>query len=129
MRRSEWAQNWWDYAMKDLQAAEILLREDCYDACILHCQQSAEKAAKALWIDVMKSEPPKTHWIERLVQQMKAPDDIIDKSAILSNDFVVSRYPDAYSSIGSAGYSEEDANERIVKVKEIINWISEFWKE
>ncbi|HEY9868241.1 MAG TPA: HEPN domain-containing protein, partial [Candidatus Obscuribacterales bacterium] len=58
--RVENTRDWIRVARDDLRIAELLLQQEMFDQCLFHCQQSVEKALKALltWHD----EPvPRSH--------------------------------------------------------------------
>ena len=56
----------WEQALEDLKTAEVLIDADRYYASVFFSQQAAEKALKALYIEVKKELPPKTHSLIRL---------------------------------------------------------------
>ena len=61
---------WLEKARRDLVGAQRLASE-LPDLAIFHCQQSAEKAIKALLV-LYDQEPRKTHNIDTLIRQASA---------------------------------------------------------
>jgi HEPN domain-containing protein len=66
-RQWEETERWLSRVDQDLAAVMALLRESLVDPAALHCQQAAEKLAKA-FIVAMGASPPKTHDIEELAE-------------------------------------------------------------
>ncbi|MCL5104739.1 MAG: HEPN domain-containing protein [Armatimonadetes bacterium] len=128
MKRSEWADVWWQQAEHDLQAAEVLRKECFWDTCALMCEQAAEKAVKALWIDMKQTDPPKTHRVDQMLGDLGAADDMVDAGFTLVADYKDSRYPDAMRVLPFQSYLEEDADDRIRKVVGIIAWAKSHWE-
>ena len=61
------AQRWLKRAQSDFDAAELLADSaTALEGACFHCQQAAEKALKA-WLIQHDIEPPKTHYVEELI--------------------------------------------------------------
>ena len=93
-------QAWLDYARMDLNAAGILFAHHprpCEIICY-HCQQTAEKAIKALFIyfDIPGGIPRK-HDLSFLLNQLRnktdIPAELTRRADILSVYGIISRYP------------------------------------
>lgn len=115
---------WLAYAKTDLEAAQFLLamRPKPLEIICYHCQQSAEKALKALFV---KNNKPikKTHDLLLLLQDAK---NFIDAAAMkidcaeLTNYSIVTRYPYSF------GDSIDDSrtNKAIASAERILNFVS-----
>ena len=124
MKNTEFARDWLRRAKSNLERArvgkindEILYEDLCFD-----CQQSAEKAIKALLISIDKEFPP-THSIARLLEivsetQTEIPAEI--KKAIDLTDYAVkTRY------LGeSEPVTKEEYEEALTIAETIYNWVA-----
>ena len=128
MKRSEWADEWYQRGKRELNAATLLRQGGFWDACALMCQQAAEKVVKALWIDLKGSDAPRVHWVDRLAEQLGAPENVIDDAAILSADYSASRYPAGGTFGPSGAFTEEDADDRIGRAQSVITWAENHWE-
>ncbi len=98
MKKSKNPNEWILYAESDLAVAAggRLSKKILYETLCFHCQQSVEKALKALLV-FYGTNFPKTHDIEFLLKLLKqnhiAIPKQVDKSKVLSLYAVISRYP------------------------------------
>jgi len=129
MKRSDWADEWYQRAIHDLEAARVMRREGFYDTCAMLCQQAAEKAMKALWIDLRQCDPPRVHFVERLAKELGAPKKIAQAGAMLAADYFVSRYPAPAMAQPFTEYTADNADDRLAKAEEIIGWIESQWED
>lgn len=89
---------WLTKANEDLRAATVLLEHaPSLDAVIcFHCQQTAEKALKALFV-ALNHPPPRTHDLDRLVAllipDLPVLDRVRDAATFLKAFAVLPRYP------------------------------------
>ena len=124
MKNNEFARDWLRRAKSNLERArvgkikdEILYEDLCFD-----CQQSAEKALKALLISIDKEFPP-THSIARLLEiasetKTEIPAEI--RKAIDLTDYAVkTRYPGE-----SEPVTKEEYEEAVTIAETIYNWVS-----
>jgi len=115
---------WIDYASEDLGVAKHLfenyhpkpLEIVCY-----HCQQSAEKAIKA--VIVARQYPggiPKSHDLSFLLNQIHnhiaVPDNISDEADTLTPYGVMTRYP------SDLIVEDSHAKQAILSAEHILNW-------
>lgn len=115
--------DWLDYAKMDLNGAKLLNSADfprpiqlvCY-----HCQQSAEKAVKALLIQHGCS-IPRTHDIVFLLENIRNNVVIDDKlykhASYLTKYGVETRYPNELD------LTEKDADAALEYATEIYKWV------
>jgi HEPN domain-containing protein/predicted nucleotidyltransferase len=62
----DWANMWLDDAQRDLAAAEHLFEVGIYDKCVTHCQQTVEKAVKAVLACLGRLE--RTHYVAGILE-------------------------------------------------------------
>ncbi len=115
--------NWIKQADHDFKMAKSIVKEGGYDTCAFLCQQALEKYLKAFFIYKFNKNPPKTHYLDELARDLACPNDISDIAKELSADYMISRYPDAATSVPYEEYSEEDAESKIGKTEKAINWV------
>lgn len=130
MKRSEWADKWWQQAKHDLEAARSLAGTGHWDACAMWCQQAVELAVKALWIDSKQVEmPPKTHWVAQMATELGAPEHVIEAANKLVGDYISSRYPDTGLGRPAEIYKAEHAEDRLTKAEMVLAWIGRQWEQ
>ena len=118
---NELAREWFFFADKDLDSAEVLLemRPQHYEIICFHCQQSAEKYLKGYLIFKGIEQPPKTHDLQLLLSLCREQDpsfiDIADECEILTQFGVLPRYPDG---LELDDYHTKRALECATKVKD-----------
>ena len=89
------AERWLKQAEYDAGTAEDLYRVSRWAACVLHAQQSAEKALKALIVERTNSMPPRRHDIRGLADSVGLLDKLPADALRLSDYYIGVRYPDA----------------------------------
>jgi len=129
MKRSEWADKWWQQAKHDLEVARGLALQGHWDACALMCQQAVELAIKALWVDTQKVQmPPKTHWVAQMADDLGAPDDVVTSANKLVGDYISSRYPDTGLGSPNEIYTAVHAKDRVEKAELVLRWVEQQWE-
>lgn len=111
---------WVEIAENDLRAAESLFEQDFYPHAIFWCEQAIELLLKALWVETLPSQPPKTHGLEILRRRLElgvtdAAAEFLKRLELL---YVGTRYPDA-----SFSFVEEDARRYLEETKEFFAWL------
>jgi len=126
MADMEHANEWLEYAQRDYDAAVVLessawpkfLEAVCY-----HCQQSTEKALKAV-LAYYQVEIPKTHNIEELANKCKQNDESIQMERRIAQTMTkfatISRYPDFDTSL-----LEEDATLALKHAKQTLEMVKQ----
>ncbi|HEY9207235.1 MAG TPA: HEPN domain-containing protein [Candidatus Methanoperedens sp.] len=97
----DWANYWLQDSERDLDAADYLMRIDLYDKAAYHCQQSVEKAVKAILICFGAYE--RTHYVANVLRKevgkrnlkkySRELDEIIEIAEELEPHVSLSRYP------------------------------------
>ena len=113
---------WLDQASEDLDNAYYNLEGKRYALAALLCQQSIEKALKALFIRHFK-EVPKVHDVVFLARKLTAPPSLIDWCRKISPYYVQSRYPDAQHFRSSNTFTVTEARDAVRGAKEVLAWV------
>jgi HEPN domain-containing protein len=116
-------EEWWKQALKDLESAEKNLEIGEYHLTAFLCQQSVEKALKALYIHKLKESPGATHSLVFLGRSVHIPDEYYNALRRLSPDFVITRYPNAAHAVPYELYDETIAQERLELSKKVTEWV------
>ena len=123
MKNKEFVREWLRRANSNLERAkvgkikdEILYEDLCFD-----CQQTVEKAIKALLISIDKTFPP-IHSIARLLEivsetKIKVPEEIF-KAIDLTDYAVKIRYPG-----GSEPVTKEEYEEAVSIAGDVYRWV------
>ena len=114
----EEVKRWWNKAKDDLEKAEILFRNKKYDGSIFFCQQSVEKALKALYLKE-KNKIKRIHDLNELGKDVDIPDNLLNYCKELTLSYIYSRYPDIKE--------EKDidiiSKDFLYYSKEILKWV------
>lgn len=114
--------NWLAQAKDDLKKAEDNFKASHLDGAAFFCQQSIEKALKALLIQT-SGNFPKIHDIVALARMTNAPPDVVNKCKKINPYYTETRYPDFSKTIPAKAFSKEEIEEVIKLSKEALNWI------
>ena len=115
------AERWLARVDDDLRAAEALLAlaPPATGTAAFHCQQAAEKMAKAVLI-AMRQPPPKLHDIEELGQRIRSHNPAIGEAfealGGLTRWYTSARYPDASL---DGGPTVDDVRDVLVRLREL----------
>ena len=118
----EEAAAWWEQAQADLKAAGHSIDSGDYHIGAFLCQQSVEKAFKALWIEQKKEMPPKSHNLTELGKGLSVPDRLATALRELNPLFATTRYPDAANGVPAQMYDEPITRERFQEAGEVMEW-------
>jgi len=117
------SKDWMIQAEADLKTAGDCLKDGNFYACALFCQQTAEKALKALYIEQNNHLAPKTHNLLKLSLDLKLPKELEDCSRLLAPAYMSSRYPDAGQGVPAKFYIENNTKPLIGAAKEEFEWV------
>ncbi len=122
------AWRWWETARDDLQAAETLENSQMHSHACFNCQQSGEKALKALWFSV--DGDPWGHSIQKLVGEFPNLDWLKPKekwllyAASLDKFYIPARYPDGLPDLTPAlSYNIEDAQMALERARFLLEQV------
>lgn len=116
---------WLEFAEYDLKTAKWELEGKIYTSCCYACQQTAEKALKALVLAKGKV-PPRVHSLDRLISELKNLKvkvvEIEEEAQLLDKYYISTRYPGQYG--GPEGlYDKEDAKLAIDCAEKILRFV------
>lgn len=112
---------WMEQAMADLKTANVNLKGKRYYAVVLFCQQSLEKALKALWMKEIKSEFPYVHDLTLFMKKLELPKKFVNICKDLTTAYAETRYPT--DKIPLKKFSKHDAKEIFKSTKDVLEWI------
>lgn len=122
-------EDWLNQSERDLKFAKETLNKGFFEWTCFICQQSAEKAVKALYYKF--NFEPWGHSISKLLEEIKnevkLDDEIINLAKYLDKFYIPTRYPNGFSE-GYPGvyYTEEEAKRAIDACEKIISFIKKF---
>ena len=113
----EEVKKWMEQAKEDHDTAKFNFEGKKYKSAAFWCQQSIEKALKALLIKKTNSFP-KIHDLTRLAKLNKAPITIIELCAKINPAYIASRYPDSPNK-----YTKVECKKIMSYSEEVLQWI------
>ena len=125
MKKNKEFDMWWNQAMEDLDTAQVNSKAKKYYAAILFCQQSIEKALKALWLKEKSEDLPFIHDLNLLGKKLNLPEKFFATLKELTSSYTETRYPDSSNIIPSKKFSKKDAAKYVKNSKMVIKWIKE----
>ena len=112
------AQRWLLTAREDVDAAKTLHEAGKFSHACFLCQQSAEKALKALWFAI--DSDPWGHSIQKLVMEFPQKDMLVDmenwqaQASYLDRFYIPTRYPNGLPDLTpSQVYNSNDSEQAI----------------
>jgi HEPN domain-containing protein len=125
------AQRWLETAREDLDAAKALLEKGKFSHACFFCQQSGEKALKAIWYFL--GEDPWGHSIQKLISEL--PDSSIraqldiETGVILDRYYIPTRYPNGLPDLTPGKvYFLKDATLCIESAQRLLDQVSRLMK-
>lgn len=120
------AKQWLNFAMDDLDSAEIMFKAGKYNMVCFFSHQAAEKALKAFLVS-QKHNPPRIHNLIDLVsictQYDKTFEDFLSKVQVLNQFYIPTRYPTAMPGTTALGMPDiKTAEKAMVYAKEIFSY-------
>ena len=109
------AKAWINEADENLVTAKLLYENERFKDASFYTQQAAEKALKAVQINKLKKFD-KIHDLVGLAQSVKAPRDIVNDCADLTEYYIDSRYPT------TKVVTEKEAEDLIEKCEGVLEW-------
>ncbi len=110
-------ERWWNKAKKDLGTAEYLFNGKRYEDASFFCQQSAEKALKAVLLK-KKGKIIKIHDLVILAKHVQLDPALTKDCARLTFVYVDTRYPDT----GTGRYTTTEVQADIESCRRILQW-------
>lgn len=116
-------ERWFKQAQRDFHNAKKNLEIGLYDVCLFLCQQSVEKALKALYVKVRKKPPPRVHSLEKLIREMNLGEKFRELTVDLEDYYFTMRYPDVSERMSFELCDREDAVQGLKRSKAILSLI------
>ncbi len=117
------AELWWKQAVRDLETARHCREAGDYYATAFFCQQSAEKALKAFYIESKLESSGPGHSLVYLGRETGVPREQLTFLRELNPEYIVSRYPDAANGLPHENYDDAIAKRLLEGVAEVLKWI------
>ncbi len=114
-------QAWLKQAERDLVSAENCFNSADYYFSAFAAQQAVEKGLKAIYLKT-HSDVWKIHDLVRLAKEVNAPQDIIEKCAVITPVYAEVRYPES-DEMPSEKVNEAEAKNILKLAKEVMTWI------
>jgi len=113
----EETKRWMRQAGGDLRTAKYLFGGKLYKEASFFCQQSAEKALKAVLLE-RTGEIMKIHDLVRLGKELSLDEEMLDDCERLSIVYVESRYP----GVGDQEYTAKETGEDMRLAETMLKW-------
>jgi len=118
--------NWIALAEYDFETAKAMMKSGRYLYVAFTCQQTIEKALKALYVKEKEETPPYTHNLIRLAEELSGIKPI-DEDANrflerLNSYYIQSRYTEEIHQI-SKSLNKKNAQEILSKTGELFKWL------
>ena len=112
---------WGEQAKEEFDTAKVNFDGERHYAVVQFCQQSLEKALKALWLKKLKKVFPYVHDLTLFMKKLGLPEKFEDICKDLTTAYAETRYPTDV--IPLKKFSKRDAKEILEKTKEVLEWI------
>lgn len=114
---------WWHQSEDDFDSARYIFNGKKYYVAAFLCQQSVEKALKALFLLEKKGEVPQSHSLIYLATNTSIPTSFYSFLKELTPKFIDTRYPDASVDLPSNIYDADNTQRLLTKSQEVLEWI------
>jgi HEPN domain-containing protein len=115
------AMDFWAQARADLATAITLMDAGIYYASVFFSQQAAEKALKAAAAG-SHSRSARGHNLIQIANSLNAPVDIMNASAELNPEFLLTRSPDVADGVPAQMYDKASARLHLRCAQDIVEW-------
>jgi len=113
---------WWEQAKRDYRIAQHNHERGDYEAAVLFCEQSAQKALKALVLHRTGRAPPKIHNLAVLGQLVGVTPKMLGFLTDLTPHYLTTRYPDAAGVVTSKLYSGRISLKFLRGTGKVLDW-------
>lgn len=124
MNKKEKVEYWLDIADYDLETAKAMLQSARYLYVVFMCQQAIEKVIKALYVNILDAEPPRSHNLAFIFNKLGigASTETLELFNKLSAHYISNRYPE-YKNKLSTLLDKDQTEEYITKTEETYKWL------
>lgn len=113
----------WQHSQEDFTTARVLRDNGRYYASVFFCQQTAEKALQALYMET-HAQSPATHNLIMLTRDLQAPPEVCTAARELNPDYLTTRYVDAANGVSADMYDEAAAERHLQYAEEMVQWVA-----
>ena len=126
MDKTKSSQEWSRQAEYDMDTAWAMLDSKRYIYCVFMCHLSIEKALKALYTKKHGKNPPKTHNLVYLAQNIHLglPEQIKEFLEMLDDVSVPTRYPEELEKLIKQ-YNENRTKSILDKSRKALGWLKQ----
>src|SRR5262245_57226595 len=110
-------------ADRDLLNARKNVTIEAYEVAAFLAEQAVEKYLKGTWPMVRKQPAPHTHSLTELGDGLGVPADLRRHLADLTQDYTVSRYPDAANGVPYELYDCDTVRAKLERAEAVIAWL------
>lgn len=125
---------WRAHADEELRAARHNADGGFHHVAVLHAEQAAQCALKALLRGVGRTEQARGHDLLRLTEEVAAhapfhvDDELFQRLSALARDYLPSRYPDALPGGTPSGhYGSADAERALATAGDVLDAVDATW--
>lgn len=119
---------WINLSNYDLDIAEAVYEKKYYLHCGFMCHQSIEKLFKAMFVQIKKTTPPKTHNLDKIITECGREKDFTEEQYNFIDELtplnIQARYP-AYKEMLLKMIDKKKAFQILQKTKEMHKWVKE----
>lgn len=117
-------EEWLRQADYDMETAQAMFDAGRPFYAVFMCHLSLEKALKGLHVAVLEEEPPRTHNILFLAQQigLDLPESLFDFLFMLNRASVLTRYPEELEELQKQ-FTESRTREILAEGREMLRWL------
>lgn len=123
------AERWFLQSKEELETAKISFNNEKWFAAAFWCQQSVEKALKALFLVKKKESPGTTHSLTYLGRELAVPSEYQNLLKDLTTEYYLSRYPDATEDIPYKNYTKEEVQKYLSLAEKMVKWAEQQLKK
>ncbi len=116
-------ERWFLQSKEELETAKISFDNKKWFAAAFWCQQSVEKALKALFLVKKKESPGTTHSLTYLGRELAVPSEFQSLLRDLTTEYYLSRYPDATEDVPYKNYSTENVQQYLSLSEKLLKWV------
>lgn len=113
---------WWEQAKRDSRIAQHNHERRDYEAAVLFCEQSVQKALKALVLHRTGQAPPKIHNLAVLGRLVGVGPKMLRFLTDLTPHYLTTRYPDAAGVVTSKLYSGRISLKFLRGTRAVLGW-------
>jgi HEPN domain-containing protein len=122
-------ERWFLQAKEELDTAKISFDSAKWFAAAFWCQQSVEKALKALFLLRKKESAVTTHSLIFLGKEVGVPAEFYEFLRDLTKEYYFSRYPDAGEEVPFKSYNENEVENYLKQSEKLIRWAEQQLKK